>query len=400
MNLKHLTDHEVLSRTKQLTRDERQILTQILHHLKEVDQRKLFCDLGYQSLFDYTVNELKYSEGQAGRRIQAMRLLKEIPQMEEKIKSGALSLSNISQAQSFFREQKKTLGHSPLKPQEKINILEGLENKSAREGQRQLARLDPTMNLPKERERELTEAHLEMRFVFTTELKEKLEELRSLMGIQGTLMNFSELLEAMTDMSLEALKIKKFGKKRVNGSLKDSTINGDSIVQEKREQEQTNECLTSLKNSKCHRKDTSTAATPTPTPTPTAATPTSESTFEKKLDFKYKESPLNRCSQIKTDPREEREAFLKNQQRARRTLESKPYRHISKEIQFQVWQRDRGQCQLCFGQKNLNIDHIHPVALGGQSQTENLRLLCFHCNQRQAIKIFGRRMRRTRQIRN
>jgi hypothetical protein len=29
------------------------------------------------------------------------------------------------------------------------------------------------------------------------------------------------------------------------------------------------------------------------------------------------------------------------------------------------------------------------VALGGGSNLENLRLLCFHCNQRAAINIFG-----------
>ncbi|MCB9026576.1 MAG: hypothetical protein H6625_09690 [Bdellovibrionaceae bacterium] len=68
----------------------------------------MFLDLGYQSLFEYTVKELKYSEGQAGRRIQAMRLLKEIPEIEKKIESVALSLTSISQAKAFFREVKKS----------------------------------------------------------------------------------------------------------------------------------------------------------------------------------------------------------------------------------------------------------------------------------------------------
>lgn len=103
MNLTHLKDQELLTRTKQLVQQERLLLTQVLHHLREVERRKLFCDLGYQSLFEYAIKELHYSEGQAGRRIQAMRLIKELPEVEEKIKTGALSLSNIAQAQSYFK---------------------------------------------------------------------------------------------------------------------------------------------------------------------------------------------------------------------------------------------------------------------------------------------------------
>jgi len=102
MNLKHLRDDELLTVTKDLVQMERTTLTKILHHLREIERRKLYSDLGCASLFEYAVKHLQYSEGQAGRRIQAMRLIKEIPEIEQKIASGALSLSNISQAQSFF----------------------------------------------------------------------------------------------------------------------------------------------------------------------------------------------------------------------------------------------------------------------------------------------------------
>jgi predicted DNA-binding ArsR family transcriptional regulator len=107
MDLRRLKDNDLLSQTKILVQNERTLLTKVLHHLREVDRRKLFSDLGYQSIFEYSVRELKYSEGQAGRRIQAMRLLKELPQIEEKIESGALNLSHLSQAQSYFRETQK-----------------------------------------------------------------------------------------------------------------------------------------------------------------------------------------------------------------------------------------------------------------------------------------------------
>src|SRR5690606_9264736 len=102
------------------------------------------------------VNELKYSEAQAGRRISAMRLLRELPQVEEKIQSGSLNLSNLCQARSYFREvdkKAKTEGGDVLSAEYKIEIIEQLENKSARDGEKLLSSLKPETSLPKDKER-------------------------------------------------------------------------------------------------------------------------------------------------------------------------------------------------------------------------------------------------------
>src|SRR5579863_1786593 len=98
--LQNLSDHALLEKTRSLVKEEREITARILHHLREVERRKLFSDLGYPSLFAYAMGDLHYSESSAQRRISAMRLLKEIPELEGKIASGSLSLSVISQAQS------------------------------------------------------------------------------------------------------------------------------------------------------------------------------------------------------------------------------------------------------------------------------------------------------------
>ncbi|MEI6398935.1 MAG: hypothetical protein WCO71_09210, partial [Pseudomonadota bacterium] len=99
----------------------------ILHHLREIERRRLFVDLSYNSLFDYAVGELKYSEGQAGRRIAAMRLLKDLPadaaaRIETKITTGALSLSNVQQARSFFRDQSAAEPRRVITAAEKLNV--------------------------------------------------------------------------------------------------------------------------------------------------------------------------------------------------------------------------------------------------------------------------------------
>lgn len=328
MNLKNLKDNELLFQTKLLVQNERQVLTKILHHLREVERRKLFSDLGCQSLFEYAVKELKYSEGQAGRRIQAMRLIKEIPEIEKKIEKGSLSLSNISQAQSYFREvnkieeslttknsEKRSGFKHKFETSEKLKILESLENKSAREGQRILIKMRPQVALPKERGRILTESHSEVRFVMSEDLKKRLEELRSLLGIKGSNMSLAELIDYMATVSIQDLKIKKFGKKRMlSQAISKAKSNEDSLS----------------------KKAQKAPLTPTP-----------ESQRDKNI------------------------------------------RHISRAIKSQVWTRDQGKCTMCGSPRNLNIDHVKPIALGGNSNPENLRLLCFHCNQRQAMKVFG-----------
>ena len=106
MNLQGLSDQVLLQQTCDLAVREREVTLQVLHHLREVERRLLYAKLSYASLFEYAVKELKYSEGAAHRRISSMRLLKELPQLEPRVEAGTLSLCALSQAQSFFRQEK------------------------------------------------------------------------------------------------------------------------------------------------------------------------------------------------------------------------------------------------------------------------------------------------------
>ncbi|MCB9025134.1 MAG: hypothetical protein H6625_02345 [Bdellovibrionaceae bacterium] len=120
--------------------------------------------------------------------------MKEIPELECKIESGALNFTNISQAQSYLREIRKSelkkselnktnleklksantepIPSESVKPDssklepnkalssvDKLNLLESLENKSTREGQKILMQKLPQLTLPKERERILSATH-------------------------------------------------------------------------------------------------------------------------------------------------------------------------------------------------------------------------------------------------
>ena len=102
-----MSDDSLDQRIETLICSERETLTSILHHLREAEPRRLFPKFGYSSLFEYATRRFGYSEDQAYRRISAMRLLRELPELETKIATGALSLTNLAQAQSLFRHEAK-----------------------------------------------------------------------------------------------------------------------------------------------------------------------------------------------------------------------------------------------------------------------------------------------------
>ncbi|MBS1984909.1 MAG: hypothetical protein JST16_12130, partial [Bdellovibrionales bacterium] len=168
--IRALKDSELLSTTKELVQKERAVTMEVLRHLQEIERRKLFADLKYPSLFEYAVHELSYSEAAAGRRIQAMRLMSELPEVASKIESGALSLSNICQARSFFREMDKAQPEVALSREQKTEVLAQLEDKSAREGQRILLSISPAHALPRERDCIVSTEHSEVNFLMSREL--------------------------------------------------------------------------------------------------------------------------------------------------------------------------------------------------------------------------------------
>lgn len=263
MNLKHLTDNCLLSETKKLASSEREITVKLLHHLKEIDCRKLFSELGFTSLFDYCVRELGYADGSAHRRIVAARLLHEIPSIDSKIESGTLNLTNISSLTQFFREE--DISDTSIKE----DILLKVEGLSKRECELKLMQLS---------ENPIEKKHC---LWIKDSVLDRLKEYRDL---KGTRESWEEIILETTTNAIADLEKSKF-----------------RLVKNPRP--------SSLSESR----------------TPTAS------------------------------------------------------------VKREVYQRDK-KCVKCGGKFNLQFDHKHPYALGGRSTPENIRLLCFNCNQRERIR--------------
>lgn len=195
MNLKLKSNTELLTETKSLISQERETKAQILHYLKEIDSRKLYLERGYPSLFAFCMEFLGYTESEAQRRISACRLLNELPEIEAKIESGELSLTAISQAQSFFRSQN-------LDTAGKMEVLNLLENKSTRACERELIKLNPAaIPVRTEKQRPLTQSHTELKVILETKTIEKLERLKSLFSHDPDL-DLPKLIDKMADLML------------------------------------------------------------------------------------------------------------------------------------------------------------------------------------------------------
>ena len=221
MTLKNLSDKALLVATKNAVYKERETTTEVLRHLQEMERRRLFAELGFSSLFSYAVKELRYSEDEALRRISAMRLLKELPVIENKIKDGRLTLTNLAKAQTYFRHKKKS---SPLSTEEKLELLEKLENKSSRETEKILLALAPTCQ-GRERIKSVSPENLEFRFTAPAVLLEKINELKALLAHSHPNASLAELFALTLDLGIEH-----FLKKRSCRTQKSSREKSDPPV--------------------------------------------------------------------------------------------------------------------------------------------------------------------------
>jgi len=202
MNLKSITDTVLIEKTQNLVCEERELLTNVLHHLREIDRRRLFSSLGYKSLFDFTVKHLGYPEDQAYRRISAMKLLKEIPEIEDKINAGEISLTHIGLAQTLFRQEKK-IRQKEMSHKQKLSVLEQIAKKPVREAERITLSLSSAPETMKpDRVKTISENKIEMKFTASIELQEKVEKLRGMLAHSNPDLSLGELFEKLCDLGL------------------------------------------------------------------------------------------------------------------------------------------------------------------------------------------------------
>jgi 5-methylcytosine-specific restriction endonuclease McrA len=339
LDLRQASDPELLVRTETAVREEREKLTVVLYHLREVDRRRLYSTLKYASLYEYASKHFHYTEREAYSRISAMQLLKALPEVEEKVNSGALSLTHLNIAQTFFNQEEK-LQQKPLSKEEKVQLIEKLSDTSTREAQKiTLSLSSAEIKIKPDQFKLVTENRIEVRFTAREQVQPKTEKLKGFLAHSHPGISLGELYEKLCDLGLEHWD-------PARPPRKSMTKQRPQKIETKADKAQSH-------------------------------------TEKSEQPEKMKKASEEFTAQKESCVREDQQAFSAREDSCIKEQKSKA------QIRREVFQRAGNQCENCHSEYALEIDHILPQAMGGSSKPENLRLLCRYCNQRAAIDAFG-----------
>jgi len=218
--------------------------------------------------------------------------------------------------QNFLATEERQL-HRTFTPEQKQQILQSVVNKSGRETEVILASLSPVSTSPHERERQLSDKDIEIRFIADTPLVDKLHRLKDLNSHRDPARSYKGLFDWLSDLGLKT---------------------SDPLLKRSR----------SVGLAESTRSSSQSSDTASP-------------------------SPMNSDARAKKD------------------------RYIPNELRLQVWRRDGGRCTYtnkqtgrhCDARSFIEIDHIIPHALGGETTLANLRLYCRTHNQEAARQAYG-----------
>jgi hypothetical protein len=129
--LRTISDDDLLDRLTRLTRDSRRTEADLVAHMAEVDERKLYARHACASMFSYCVEVLHFSEAEAYLRIIAARASRKHPILLTLLAEGRLHLSGIGLLAPHLTKQNRDV------------VLARASHRSKREIQELVAELSP-----------------------------------------------------------------------------------------------------------------------------------------------------------------------------------------------------------------------------------------------------------------
>ena len=357
-----LDTQDLARRLSELAGDERNVLVDFLLHLAEFDARRAYLDAGFPSLWTYCLSVLHLREGAAGRRIAAMKVLRQFPRLEAPLRDGRLSASTVTILAPLLTEENlddlvaraafKTKADVDLlvvslrprpAPQDGIRKLpQRTEAPSAAADTQPLALANrplsptggpfdcgPASPAPRSACADGQGEGAEPRQTAAFTLSPPPRPTPEIRPVSADQWSLRVTLDGAAKADLEALK-NLLGHKVPNGDL--AAVLAEAI----------------------------------------------------------------RCGIEKHGKR--RGAVRPDRTRTPAPLRSDDPRFIPAEIRRQVWERDGGQCTFvgedgrrCESRFQLELDHVTPVALGGKPTADGLALRCRPHNIRLAERVFGER---------
>lgn len=138
MPLKNLSNNELIESTRLALQACREAEVIVIQHFREIEERRLWTDVG--TLYQYLMKTFGLTEDQVYPRLQAMRLATELPEIEAKLQSGDLVVTNVLKAYQVLKSESKK---RKVSLEEKRSLLEDLEKVSTRKADQILAEKYP-----------------------------------------------------------------------------------------------------------------------------------------------------------------------------------------------------------------------------------------------------------------
>lgn len=342
-SLRSLSSRDILTNTDMLVARERKVTLALLEHLQEIERQRLYLELGYGSMFQYCTVHLKYSEPAALRRMRAARCLARAPQLHPLLESGEVNSTTLSMVAKYFR------------PENADAMIAAIKGKSRRAVERCIAGFEPKAALPPDRVRAIvvpvpSAPAASLRFTAADDGKNpsSVDEVTANEHV-------SEPEESTAPVPNE-VKFERMA--RVEFTASEEFM---ALVEQ-------------VRSIASHRLP------------PNA-------TLEQVFALVMKEYVKREDPQKRHDRREAKKNPARTIQRT-----AKSPRQISAPVRDGVFVRDKGRCTYvsanghrCDSKHLLQIDHIKPVARGGASTIDNLRLLCAYHNRLEAERLMGTR---------
>lgn len=102
-----LSDNEVINNFRKLALREREMTLGVMVYLSEIEDRKLYLNEGYSSLFDLCRRGIGYSESESVKRIRGAKVLMEFPEARAVFERREISLSVLSSLRGVITKDNK-----------------------------------------------------------------------------------------------------------------------------------------------------------------------------------------------------------------------------------------------------------------------------------------------------
>ncbi len=231
-----LTDDALLAQTRKFAHLEHHVEVTVIDHLREIHTRRLHLRRGFSSLFDYAVRELGYSDSAASRRISALKLCEDLPEVRDGLQDGSISLTTAAQLQNAFDRQRRNrrrrqrgavvTGRPAVPRQESLlspaaeapeppepaplldvsarkALVQQAAGRSTRQVQELLAGVDPELTVPADKVRPLGNGRYELKAVIDAECHRALERLRGLLSHVDPYMTLGQLVGRLAREGLD-----------------------------------------------------------------------------------------------------------------------------------------------------------------------------------------------------